>query len=135
MKVNWDMVKTAALGLFAAGSPLATFLIAFGVPQANVNAWMVIGASVVALIAMVAPNIALMLRQSDQGKADMIEHLSPAAKSAVFDKLPPATKIAAVTALPEIEKIVVAPGANGAAAAAAADPAQPKVVPHEDAKP
>ena len=135
MKINWDMVKTAALGLFAAGSPLAIFLVAFGVPQEHVNTWMSIGASAVALLSIVVPNIVLALRQSDQGKADMIEQLSPAGKAAVMKKLPLKTKIDAVTALPEIEKIVVASNANGAAAAAAADPAQPKVVPHQDATP
>jgi hypothetical protein len=78
-----------------------TFVLGHGVFGANTSQWWEL---ITGVIIMVVPTIWSMYAHTDHAL------------------------IANVTAMPDVKKIIVAPGATDGVGAAAADPAQPKVV-------
>ncbi len=104
MTINWSVVWSVLRTLLVAGGPVATLLIALGFPPVQVGQWVAIGLAVVGVASIVGPGLVGALSHTDAGK------------------------IAAAAALPDVAKIEVKPTATDGVAAAAADPAQPKVV-------
>lgn len=80
------------------------------------------------LVTALVPFVLSLTAHTDSAKLAAVAEMSELEKRAAFIGIPDSAKIAAVEAIPQVQKIVVDRTATNGVAAAANDPARPKVV-------
>jgi hypothetical protein len=134
-RINWDVVKALCAKFLVAGGAVSGTLVAiFGFSQQQADTAVSIAGTVIAAFFVIAPTVYSTLRQTDAGKARVIDNLSPEDMHAVFSKVNDGKKLAIANDMPDVKQVVVADGADGSARIAAQDPDLPKVMTETEAK-